>query len=90
MNKYKVYGDKSKKYYTIVTAENASKAWDYVVNNDNIKWIQLDSSDSIEVYYAEPTTEQIYELLDETDISDKALGKGPKKYLTGVFTNSRN
>ena len=57
MNKYKVYGDKSKKYYTIVTAENASKAWDYVVNNSNIEWIELQSNDSIEVYLAEPTTE---------------------------------
>ena len=57
MHKYKVYGDKSQKYYTVVNAENASKAWDFVLNNRNIEWVELPSSDSIELYLAEPTTE---------------------------------
>ena len=58
MNRYKVYGEKIHKYYTVVTAEDPGNAWEYAANNDNIDWFNVESDDIIEPYAVEET-EQI-------------------------------
>lgn len=50
MNKYKVYGDKTHKYYTVVTAESPGNAWDHAANNDSIDWFEIESDNYIEPY----------------------------------------
>ena len=55
MTRYKVFGEKLHKYYTVVTAEDPGTAWDFAANNDNIDWFNVESDDIIEPYAVEET-----------------------------------
>ena len=54
-NMYKVYGDKTHKYYTVVTAEDQDNAWDFAANNDNLNWFEIETDETIEPYAVEET-----------------------------------
>ena len=85
MNRYRVYGDKTHKYFTIVTAIDPSNAWDFAVNNDNIDWFEIESNNSIEVFSVEEA-EQIYELRrTKWTFRTKLWAKGPKNILRGYL-----
>jgi hypothetical protein len=55
MNKYKVYGDKTHKYYTVVTAETRDNAWQAAENSLSIDWFEIESDNYIEPYAVEET-----------------------------------
>lgn len=47
---YRVYGSKTKYYYSDVNAMDAAAAWDFASNNDNIDWFEVETDDVIEPY----------------------------------------
>jgi hypothetical protein len=57
MNKYKVFGDKTHRYYTVVTARDPENAWVYAKDNDNIDWFEVPTDDTIEPYAVEEEIE---------------------------------
>ena len=83
MTKYKVFGDKLISYYTIVTADSESHAWDFASNNDNLDWIQIEQDSPIEVHFVEaedetdlleddyPSMENQIVIMDKSDNTDK-------------------
>ena len=87
---YKVFGDRVHKYYVTVNAESPDIAWEAAAGLETHQWEEVPIDNYIEPYEVKEL-EQIYELWrTKRTFRTKALGNGPKKYLTGVFTNSRN
>jgi hypothetical protein len=78
MNKYKVIGDRLINYYVFVEAEDDEEAWQIATNND-LDWIELDSSLTIEPHTVEleeelnvledgyPSMENEILVMDKTD-----------------------
>ena len=99
MTKYKVIGDRLINYYVFVEAEDDEEAWQIATNND-LDWIELDSSLTIEPHTVEleeelnvledgyPSMENEILVMDKTDKQDSVDG-GSIGLVTGVFTNSR-
>ena len=85
MTQYKIYGSKVHKYYTVVTAVDPGNAWDYVTDNNNIDWFEVEMDDTIEPYAVEET-EQIYELRrTKWTFRTKLWATGPKYVLRGYL-----
>jgi hypothetical protein len=53
VDKYRVYGSKTKYYYLDINAEDAAEAWDLSLNKDNIEWFEVESDNVIEPYTVE-------------------------------------
>ena len=78
MTKYKVIGDRLINYYVFVEAEDDEEAWQIATNND-LDWIELDSSLTIEPHTVEleeelnvledgyPSMENEILVMDKTD-----------------------
>jgi hypothetical protein len=55
MQTYKVYGDRNKHFYTLITASNAEEAWDIAKAQGSEKWFELADDSYIEPYQVEET-----------------------------------
>jgi hypothetical protein len=52
MTKYRVYGDKTHKYYIDVEASSEDEAWDLALQMNSI-WHDVETDDAIEPYSVE-------------------------------------
>ena len=68
MDKYRVFGDKLHKYYTVITAPDEQAAWDIASNRDDLDWFEVETDETVEPYevIAEAAEEKIdLDLLDD-------------------------
>lgn len=53
MQIYRVYGDKTNKYYTDVSAASREQAFDIANQRDTIDWLEVETDETIDIYSVE-------------------------------------